>query len=58
MSPLFDLSRRDRFHEVGGCSGDISAHCLYNQATIPSGVKLALAFTAHGYVVPASVILE
>ena len=58
MRPLLDLGWGNRLHKVSRSIGNIWPYCLHNQATIPSGVKLALAFSGHGYVVSAPVILE
>ena len=38
--------------------GHLCSYCFRNQAAIPGGLKLALAFAIHSYVVAASVILE
>jgi micrococcal nuclease len=51
MGPLFDLGWRDRLHKVGGSGGHICPYSFHNQAAIPGGVKLALAFADDGYVV-------
>ena len=58
MGPLFDLGWRDRLHKVGGSGGHICPYCFHNQAAIPGGMKLALAFADYGYVVAAPVVFE
>jgi hypothetical protein len=58
MRSCFLFFRCNRLKQLGCGADDIITGCGFNEARVPDGVKLALAFPMHEYRTPAVIVLE